>query len=231
MLNMDESGDEGQPEPEGQAADVQDIDSAGMGQPEIAGQPANTQTVDSAGIGQPETSKQPAVGQAVGGAESDQPVSAGREDNIGVQGGYSLEPAAQGSHGLAQDAEIQPLSVAESDGYGDSGHKTGTEMQQPASTAQNIPGSWEQGQGVNIQPEASQDPDSADMRRPVETPGENAVDAPQRPDMQEIPGCMEARVSIREKLSAIRERRAKEQGHGKGQPQKTGQRKDREAAL
>jgi len=52
---------------------------------------------------------------------------------------------------------------------------------------------------------------------------------PQLTGRQEMSGCMEARVSVRERLAAIRERRAREQEQGK-KPE-PGKRRDRAAAL
>ncbi len=103
------------------------------------------------------------------------------------------------------------------------------EMQHTASDVYNLPESGKQKPDADIQPAGKPDSVPAGMKHSTENPAVNTGNPPQRTGRPEMPGHMEVRASVREKLAAIRERRAREQTQAK-KPEK-GMRQDRAAAL
>ncbi len=134
-----------------------------------------------------------------------------------------------GNYGQDADMEGPSLSVAESGAYGGGGKTGNTEIQHPEESPHILPESGKQGPDMHYQAAGQQDsfPDVAG--RSMENPRAGIRNPPQRAASRETSGCMEARVSVRKKLAAIREKRAREQGQTK-KPE-LGKHKDRAAAL
>lgn len=117
------------------------------------------------------------------------------------------ESGVPGNYGQVPDMEKTSLNVAES-----SGKMTEAEIQHTVGA-------------THSQPEAF----SAGLKHPTENPAVNTGNQMQRTGRQETPGYMQVRVSVREKLAAIRERRAREQNQArKPEP---GMHRGREAVL
>jgi len=135
-----------------------------------------------------------------------------------------------GNYGQDADMEGPSLSIAESGAYGGGGKTGEAETQHTEESPHIPPDSGKQGPDMHFQAVGQQDsfPDAAG--RSVENPRAGIQNPPpQRAASRETSGCMGTRVSVREKLAAIRERRAREQSQAK-KPE-PGKRRDREAAL
>ena len=115
-----------------------------------------------------------------------------------------------------QESDKPLLGVAEPAGYGRAPREADMEMHRPAGRGQEKTETVKQ-PDVRVQMHGS--------ANAVEKEGEK----PQPTDGKMTPGCMQVRTSVRERLAAIRERRAAEQAQG--QVQKPQIKKDRAAAL
>ncbi len=172
----------------------------------------------------PDTEAQPEENAGMGPHRTD-----GQMEDVQMPPEKSPEGGILGNYGQDADMEGPSLSVAESGAYGGGGKTGNAEIQHPEESPHILPESGKQGPDMHYQAAGQQDsfPDVAG--RSMENPRAGIQNPPQRAASRETSGCMEARVSVREKLAAIREKRARDQSQAKKpEPRK---RRDREAAL
>lgn len=166
---------------------------------------------------------QPGNAGEQGDSESCQPDSPERDRKAWDTAGQQENRMERGKPEIResyQETEKPSLNVAESAGYEPVWREADMEIHRPADERQ---------EKMETVKQMSWRTDTQTQMQHLADAAERQGKAPQPADGKRTPGCMQARTSVREKLAAIRARRAAEQAQN--QAQKPQINKNREAAL